>query len=88
MKVSEFYEISKTPVICSECGKSFYDKEVPDKTVPARMKKKRLISKWKQLAGHIMRSNDHRDKKWAKEFLLGANVGTGLFGDFKSSWGR
>jgi hypothetical protein len=81
MNASEFDD----PVVCEICGKYFYDKLVPDKTVPARMKKKRLISKWKQLAGHIMKSDDHPNKNWAKKFLLDANVGTGLWGD-KRGW--
>jgi hypothetical protein len=88
MKASEFYEMCREPVVCDECGKKFYDKETPDKTAPTRMKKKRLVSRYKQLAGHILRSNDHLNKKWAKEFFLKADVGTGPFGDFRSSWGR
>ena len=71
MNVNEFV----TSVICEECGKKFHDCR----------KKGRLISRWKQLAGHIMRSGDHLNKKWAKKYLLDANVGTGLWGD-KRGW--
>lgn len=80
MIINEFNKEIK----CRECGKIFHDKLSPDN----RMHRRYIITAFKQLAGHIMRSRNHKNKKWAKAFLLGANVGTGLFGDFKSSWGR
>jgi hypothetical protein len=72
MNVNEF----NTGITCEECGKTFYD----------RRKKGRSISRYKQLAGHIMRSEDHPNKKWAKKFLLDANVGSGLWGDKRGGW--
>jgi len=77
MNASEF----ANGIECRECGRFFYDKLVLDKSAPARMKQYRWVSKWKALAGHIMSSYDHHNKKWAHEYLLGAGVGTGLMGD-------
>jgi hypothetical protein len=59
-------------VVCAECGKAFkghYNKRGGG------------VTAWTALSGHIMASSDHIRKKWAKSFLLKANVGTGLWGD-------
>lgn len=60
--------VSKNVVICQECGKT------------CRGHFNQLgnwVSPWKVLAGHIMGRHDHYNKRWAKEFLINANVGFG-----------
>jgi ATP-dependent Zn protease len=80
MKASDFDE--KHSIECHECGKVFHDKLTPDN----RMHDRKTIPAARQLAGHIMRSPDHKNKKWARNYLLGENVGTGLWGDKGGAW--
>lgn len=54
---------------CHECGKTF-ERNTWDEAKLA-------------LSGHVMSRRDHYNKRWAKGVLLGANVGSGLWGDHK-----
>lgn len=49
------------PAKCRVCNKVFQDK--------LDVEHHRLISKWKQLAVHIMTSKNHPNKKWAIKIL-------------------
>jgi hypothetical protein len=74
MKVNEVFP--EDTVECQECSRTFTGR---------RNAQGEWVSKWKQLAGHIMASPDHINKRWAMKFLLDANVGTGLHADY-SRW--
>ena len=54
-KNSEWEEIKPYKECCSECGKCFNGNDHQ--------------KVWLALAGHIMRSEDHYNKKWAKRYL-------------------
>lgn len=59
----------KEIVECNECGKQFKGE---------RNKYGKWVSPYKKLAGHILRSNDHENKRWAKRYIAENCKKTGL----------
>lgn len=56
-------------VVCDECGKRF----------KGRINKYgKHVSRWDQLAGHILRRRDHYNKRWALKYLKEHKKKTGL----------
>lgn len=53
---------------CFECGKVFY----------GYWKNTSYVSATKQLAGHILSSKDHYDKRWARHYIYDNTHRNGL----------